>query len=125
MVIKRGRAVRTLINPSVGEVGPYNLLKGSVEGLDAHHVGQKALMKKLIPEYDANTAPAILVPKEGHTIRGLRGIVSRSLKGLKTPRQVLARDIRELQRVYPDIPHSKLLQLIRMNTSMYPKAFKP
>ena len=40
-----------------------------MEGLDAHYVGQKALMKKLVADYDELTAPAINVPKLGHTKR--------------------------------------------------------
>ena len=40
-----------------------------MEVLDAHHVGQKALMKKLVADYDELTAPAINVPKLGHTKR--------------------------------------------------------
>lgn len=59
-------------------VGPYNELKGQVPGLDAHHVGQQAAMKRLVPGYDPATVPSILVPKVGHTIRGPNGIVSRS-----------------------------------------------
>lgn len=105
-------------------VGPYNSLKGKVPGLDAHHVGQKAIMKRLIPGYDASTAPSILVPKVGHTIRGPRGIVSRSTKGLENPRQVLARDIFELRRVYQDIPNKALQELIEMNKQMYQNDFK-
>lgn len=50
------------------QVGAYQDIKG-VEGLDAHHVGQKALMKKLVADYDELTAPAINVPKLGHTKR--------------------------------------------------------
>lgn len=61
-------------------------------------------MKKFIPGYDELKAPAILVPRDGHTrkIPGV-GIVSRSMKGINN-----ARDIRELRRVYPDISNSKL-----------------
>lgn len=110
---------------SVGKysVGPYNEIRGTVAGMDAHHVGQRALMQDLIPGYDANTAPAILVPKVGHTIKGPNGIVSRSVDGLSTPRDVLARDIRELRRVYPDVPNSSLQDLIQMNKDAYPGAF--
>ena len=50
------------------QVGAYQDIKG-VEGLDAHYVGQKALMKKLVADYDELTAPAINVPKLGHTKR--------------------------------------------------------
>ena len=91
--------------------------------LDAHHVGQKALYKKLIPGYDLMKGPSILVPKIGHTIRGPRGIVSRSMAGLDNVRKVLARDIRELRRVYPDIPNSKLVKIIEINKKNYPSFF--
>lgn len=104
-------------------VGAYKEIKGTVPGLDAHHVGQKTLMKDMIPGYDPATAPAILVPKVGHTIKGPNGIVSRSTEGLTTPRDVVARDIRELRRVYPDVPNSQLQQLIRMNKDAYPGSF--
>ena len=74
------------------QVGAYQDIKG-VEGLDAHHVGQKALMKKVVADYDELTAPAINVPKLGHTKRHPeRGIVSRSTKGITNARQLLARD---------------------------------
>ncbi|WP_197073458.1 hypothetical protein [Clostridium polynesiense] len=80
------------------QVGAYQDIKG-VEGLDAHHAGQKAVMKKLVDGYDELTAPAINVPKVGHTIKGENGIVSRSTKGITSARQLLARDIKELRRV--------------------------
>ncbi|MEK3996193.1 LXG domain-containing protein [Psychrobacillus sp. FSL K6-2365] len=105
------------------QVGAYKDIKG-VEGLDAHHAGQKAAMKKLVDDYDLNTAPAINVPKVGHTIKGPNGIVSRSTKGIDNPRQLLARDIRELRRVYDDIPNSDLKELIELNKKMYPEMRK-
>lgn len=105
------------------QVGAYKDIKG-VEGLDAHHAGQKALMKKLVENYDLNTAPAINVPKVGHTISGPNGIVSRSTKGIDNPRQLLARDINELRRVYDDIPNSALKELIELNKKMYPEMRK-
>ena len=80
-------------------------------------------MGDLIPAYNPMTAPAILVPKVGHTIKGPNGIVSRSTNGLLTPRAVVARDIMELRRVYPNIPNSQLQQLIKMNKDMYPSYF--
>jgi hypothetical protein len=98
----------------------YNEIKG-IPGLDAHHVGQKAIMKKFIPNYDPMTAPAILVPKVGHTIKGPEGIVSRSSKGIENARQLLARDIMELRRVYSDIPNSQLQKLIELNKQLYPE----
>ena len=91
--------------------------------MPTHHVGQKALMKKFIDDYDESKAPAILVPKVGHTRKSPRGIVSRSTKGIENARQLIARDIKELRKVYPDIPRSKLKELINMNKEMYPAAF--
>jgi hypothetical protein len=106
------------------DVGPYNQMKGKVPGLDAHHAGQSAAMKKVIKNYDHDTAPTILVPKVGHTIKGPNGIVSRSTKGLDNARDILARDIKELRRVYPNVPNSKLKELIEMNKNLYPEMLK-
>lgn len=36
-------------------------------GLDFHHAEKKAIMDKLIANYDKMKAPAILVPSVGHT----------------------------------------------------------
>ena len=81
-------------------------------------------MKKFVDGYDPNTAPAILVPKVGHTIKGPNGIVSRSTKGINNARDLMARDVKELRRVYGDVPNSQLQQLINLNKEMYPAAFK-
>lgn len=105
------------------QVGVYQEIKG-VEGLDAHHVGQKAAMKSLVENYNPKIAPAINVPKVGHTISGPNGIVSRSTKGIGSARQLLARDLFELKRVYPDIPNSTYRELIDMNIKMYPEMRK-
>ena len=40
-------------------------------------------------------------------------------------RELLTRDIRELKRVYPEIPNSQLQELIDLNKSMYPEMNKP
>jgi len=103
------------------EVGPYNTLRGAETGLEAHHVGQKVSMKKFIPDYDPNTAPSILVPKVGHT-QGA-GILSKGTSGITNARQLIARDIFELRRVYPSVPNNSLQKLIQMNKTMYPDAF--
>jgi Pretoxin HINT domain len=105
------------------QVGAYEDIRG-VEGLDAHHAGQKAAMKNLVEGYDPMTGPAINVPKIGHTIKGPNGIVSRSTKGITDARQLLARDLFELKRVYPDIPNSKFRELIELNKKLYPEMRK-
>ena len=81
-------------------------------------------MKDFVENSDLNTAPAINVPKVGHTIKGPNGVVSRSIKGIENPRQLLARDIMELRRVYNDIPNSALKELIELNKKMYPEMRK-
>ncbi|MBL7979818.1 MAG: RHS repeat-associated core domain-containing protein, partial [Bacteroidetes Order II. Incertae sedis bacterium] len=48
------------------KVGAYNELQGLEAGLQAHHVGQKSLMSKLVPGNSPANAPSILVPEIGH-----------------------------------------------------------
>ncbi|WP_237666827.1 MULTISPECIES: RHS repeat domain-containing protein [unclassified Vibrio] len=110
--------------PAKFDVGAYKDIKGTVPGMDAHHAGQKAVMKKFVEGYDQATGPAILVPKVGHTIKGPNGIVSRSTKGIDSARKLLARDVKELRRVYPDVPNSQLQKLVKMNKDMYPSSFQ-
>lgn len=103
--------------------------QGIEAGLDAHHVGQSAIMKRLVSGYDHKTAPTILVPVAGH--RQLipeigRMVITRGPGNFTNARQLLARDIFELRRVYGNqgIPNSALQELIQMNKKMYPAAFK-
>ena len=99
------------------DVGKYNKMPNE-PGMDKHHVPQKAVMKKLDPNYNPATGPSIQVPKEGHTIKGPRGIVSRSAKGISSPSELIMRDISELKRVYPDIPEASINELINMFKGM-------
>lgn len=81
-------------------------------------------MERLVPGYDRKTAPTIMVPSEGHTSSGPNGFVSRDHKGIDNARDLLARDIKELRRVYPDVPVQQLQELVRQNKEKYPDAFK-
>ncbi|WP_343216600.1 hypothetical protein [Deinococcus aestuarii] len=87
-------------------VGKYEGIKGTLPGYNAHHVGQKAAMKQLVPGYDPKTGPSILVPKVGHTTAAPSGmgVVSRSTSDLTTPRDLVARDVAELRRACSNIP---------------------
>ena len=111
------------------DVGPYNVLRKMIAGsgmnATAHHVGQTTLMKRFIPGYVRSTGPAIVVPGQGHisNIVG-RGRLNNIARVFANPRDLLARDIMELRRVYPDIPRAKLQELIQLNKKMYPEAFK-
>ena len=118
--------------PKLWDVDSYKNNRNAVRNLnlkwDAHHVGQQNIMQNLVKNYDPKTAPTILVPRTGHTTRnGEIGIVSRRKINPKTgqpftnARSLVARDIKELRRVYPDIPNSKLQELIRLNKEMYPE----
>ena len=82
-------------------------------------------MDKLVANYDEMKAPAILVPSVGHTrTQDGVGIVSR--RPITNARELLARDIRELRRVYGDtISNKQLQELINLNKSMYPEMNKP
>ncbi|WP_314187293.1 RHS repeat-associated core domain-containing protein [Aggregatibacter kilianii] len=116
------------------EVGAFDdLSKRSVgDGLDIHHVGQKKIMDRLVKGYDPQKAPSIAVPSEGHTRRtsitndrvSTKDINPRTNKPFDNPRDLIARDIKELRRVYPDIPNSKLQELIQLNKKMYPEMRK-
>lgn len=89
-------------------------------------------MGKLVKNYDVMKAPAILVPSVGHTrTKDGLGIVSRSSINPKTgklftyARDLWARDIRELRKVYGDeISNKQLQELIDLNKSMYPEMQK-
>ncbi|WP_081873964.1 DUF6443 domain-containing protein [Chryseobacterium sp. JM1] len=125
IIVTKGKATDEVIESKIWKVGDYNKLRGVEIGLDAHHVGQSAVMKRLVVGYEHKTAPTILVPAEGHRFLGPNGIVSRSTKGFENARQVLARDIFELRRVYGSqgIPNSALQELIQLNKTKYPDSF--
>jgi RHS repeat-associated protein len=106
------------------KVGDYDNLKKLAKNtdLDAHHAGQKELMTIFVSGYNGKTGPSILVPKIGHTVG--TGVLNRGTKIPTTAREVLARDIFELRRVYiGHIPNSALQKLITLNKKMYPQAF--
>lgn len=122
-VLVHNMCAETVDKAALYQVGLYSEIKGA-KGLDAHHVGQKSVMKDLVDNYDPNKAPAINVPREGHTKSGEIGRLSTKINGFSNARQLLARDFRELRRVYPDIPKSKLKELIELNKKMYPEMRK-
>lgn len=87
------------------------------DGLDLHHAGQAHVMEQLVPGYARSTGPAIALPRAEHAaIPNLRGATS------LTPRQLLARDIRNLRR-HTGAPNSSLQELIALHRSMYPGIF--
>uniref|UniRef100_UPI001B7F8F4B RHS repeat-associated core domain-containing protein n=1 Tax=Thiobacillus thioparus TaxID=931 RepID=UPI001B7F8F4B len=103
------------------EVGLANKLRTNSlpnDGLQIHHVGQGNPMSQIIPGYQYNSAPAIVLPTEIHqAIPTVRGAVT------GTARSQLAKDILDLRR-YTDAPNSSLRELINLNKSMYPESFR-
>ncbi|WP_421186596.1 hypothetical protein, partial [Aeromonas enteropelogenes] len=74
------------------------------------------------------TAPSVAVTwgwRSHDFLADLGNNASRSMnnpatgKPFESARDVVARDIKKLRRVYPEIPNGQLLELIAMNKSMY------
>jgi hypothetical protein len=103
------------------EVGIFDdLQKRSVkgDGLDIHHVAQKHPASQVIPGYDSQFAPSIAVPAREHKrIPTIKGNFTGSARDL------LAKDIWDLRR-HTKAPNSALRELINLNKSMYPEAFR-
>ena len=113
--------------------------------LTSHHVGQGAVMREVLGEqYVHKDGIAIAVPKAGHTKRGTTGRLKTAstnqvinlardmgwdlttIEGKRSVlRHYLARDIRELRRVYPDISNSTLKEVISLNYAFNPIMIKP
>ena len=109
------------------EVGEHDVLRKNADtGLTSHHVGQDKAMRQFVPDYEQGTAPAMLVPRKGHIQRIDPDIpvLARKTSGFSSARDVVARDITELRRVYPDAPNSKLQELIQLNKTKYPAAMR-
>lgn len=54
----------------------------------------------------------------------IESVVGRAVLPFTNARGVAALDIRELRRVYLDVPNEKLQELIALNTSMWPEMRK-
>lgn len=131
------RAIRA--SGKVGEglkyaVAGYDTLRACVKGLhlglDSHHAGMASLYEKLIPGYNRATGASIVVPSAGHSSKLANvGKLDNSMINRKTGkefdnvRDVLARDIKELRRVYPDIPNAQLRALSAKNKNDFPASF--
>lgn len=103
------------------EVGTYNVLKNRSlpgDGLEIHHVTQKHPSNQVVNGYREYTGPSIVLPKAEHreipTIRG---------EYTGTPRELLAKDVRDL-RNYTSTPNHSIRELIELNKQMYPEVYK-
>jgi hypothetical protein len=95
------------------KVGPYNQLVKEAKGtgLEAHHVPQAHPASQVIPGYNRQTAPAILLPAHPHRrIPTRKGIYQGTIADL------IREGLEQLQQNFPDIPQSildELSELIR------------
>jgi RHS repeat-associated protein len=90
------------------KVEPYNQLRkeASGTGLHAHHVPQAHPAEQVIPGYNRDTAPAILLPAEPHLqIPRRKGIYQ------GTSVDLILEDLGQLRQRFPDIPQSVLDEL--------------
>jgi RHS repeat-associated protein len=122
-----------------------NWIKESGSDLTSHHVGQGVVMQEVLgQQYIYIKGLAIAVPKAGHTKIGPNGRLRTTTTNqvIKLAREMgwdlttiegkrsvlryyLARDIRELRKVYPDISNSTLKELINLNYAFNPIMLKP
>ncbi len=103
------------------QVGTWKQLtdaSDTFDGLQIHHALQDLAAQQLIPGAEYNTGPAIALPDAEHRrIPNLKGNVS------LTPRQVMARDARNLRK-FTNAPNSAIQKLINLNKCSYPEAFQ-
>jgi hypothetical protein len=103
------------------EVGTYDdLVVRSVVGDDLalHHAGQARVMEQIVPGFRRSSGPSIALPTAEHrAIPNLRGTAT------MTPRDLLARDIRNL-RTHTGASGEAILELIRLNKALFPEAFR-
>ena len=86
--------------------------------MDIHHTPQSHPPKQIIEGYDSNTAPSIALPREEYVnIPTKKGIVA------TTARRQLAKDIIDL-RNNTNVGNESLIQLLQLNKTMYPEAYK-
>jgi hypothetical protein len=85
--------------------------------LALHHVGQSHVMEQVVSGFTRNDGAAIALPTSEHfLIPTMKGPLDVS------PRTLLANDIINL-RNYTNTPNSSLLELIKLNKTLYPGAF--
>lgn len=98
-------------------MGTFDDLKGrstAGDGLDIHHAAQKHPAAQTVPGYDPATGPAIALPAGEH-----RRIPTITGDYNGTPRDLLAKDIRDL-RNNTNGPNGSLQELIQLNKGRYP-----
>lgn len=100
----------------VGGVDDLRARSVTGDGLDIHHAPQSHPAGQVIPGYNPKTGPGIALPDTEHdAVPRLRGPYP------GTPRDLVARDIRNLRR-YTGAPNSALFDLLRLIRQMYPGA---
>ncbi|WP_062060390.1 polymorphic toxin-type HINT domain-containing protein [Aquimarina longa] len=135
-----------LIKWTIGRYDDLHKLAKST-GLDSHHLVQskkmKVLLERLGKVFDHEGGISILVPFRGHRHKKLLSdekVISRwngkkinkyiddvleeGKEIYQIGRDLLAKDIKEMRRVYKDVPNEKLQELIKLNKEKFPELFK-
>ncbi len=83
------------------EVGTYRDLKNRSrpgDDLEIHHLPQKALAKRLIPDYDEDNAPAIALPQGEHRlINRMQQAAAGARNAIEDAQELVRQDIAMLQ----------------------------
>ncbi len=122
--VLKGAANVRQINSRRYEVGEYGGLRaGDIpgDGLQNHHVPQKAVAKNSVPGYpqDKNAAsgPALRLEDAEHSRITAMQNANAEARAKMTPRELLADDARMLRSI--DVPNDKIQDLIRINKEKY------
>lgn len=103
------------------DVGLFSdLRKASAVGdnLDLHHAPQRNPASQVIPNYDPDNAPTIVLPKDEHIELNSENIIG---PYLGTARDLMAKTINDLRAV-TNAPNSALWQLLSLVNQIYPGA---
>lgn len=112
------------------KVGEYGKLKQSPEkGVDYHHMPSSKQMEKYGVKKDDGIAMG--VEKDRHSLtRTYKGRNREHLNGNETPREALARDIKDARQIYQDNGHynknvrESLQEVVKKNKEKFPDLYK-
>ena len=122
--VKLAKKAEAKFAPIAGEVDEFGRLRlGDVvgDGLENHHVPQKAVAKNSISDYpkdkDALTAPAIRLSEEDHLLITKLQRLNQVQRSKMGPRELLADDAKMLRSI--GVENVKVTQIIEMNKAKY------
>jgi hypothetical protein len=121
-ITQRGANIRRIAEEH--EVGEYGVLRAGDEvgdGLQNHHVPQKAIARDTVPGYPqdalAETGPAIRLTDADHGRINALQRANRAARQAMTPEQLLNDDVRMLRSI--GVPEDRIAQLVQMSREKY------